>query len=103
MPPWCGVMRYEPLCQALAEMEEAQYRPQQEVQRIVPHIASERILHRVATHLVPGSLQYRARIIFLGRRFKVEPPAFVTRNLSLAALVRPFVKNRCSDGWNGVE
>ena len=46
----------KPLRDTLAEIKEAQHRPQQEIQRIVSQIAFEPILHRAVAYLKPGRL-----------------------------------------------
>ena|SRR5215470_6971128 len=46
MPPGSWVIQAESLRQALAEIKEAQDRPQQKIEGIVPQIAFERIVHR---------------------------------------------------------
>jgi hypothetical protein len=43
----------QPLRETLAEIKEAQYGPQQKIQRIVSQIAFEPILHRAVAYLKP--------------------------------------------------
>lgn len=55
-------MRDKPLRKSLAEIKQAQHSPHQKIQRIVPQIAFESILHCDVAYLKPSGLAQSRRV-----------------------------------------